>query len=737
VFILFIIIIFATSYIFYRNIDSALKEFRIQNLEEVTVQQANAIQLGIEDVRRELKTLSVTVAEDFDEPSKLNHILENVIGYSNFKMISISDLNGKTLIETGNGKGLSIANDPLFKEVLKGQTVILDPNSSSMDLNMIKMATPVYKNSTLVAVLTVGIDPNSLKDVFRSTYKGTSQTHLFLANGEVFLSTGNNNTTEELDKTCNWIQEKFLLNSNKDPLNQDFSLNEPGFFRFNQNNSDVGVYLTPVGVNQWKLAVAVPYSTIKDRWNFLNFNIFYFHAIFILITGALLTLMYKKHQKYTNQITEITFVDWLTKGNNVTRFRVLAKEFLKKKKKEEVTSAICVLDIKDFRLINERYGHAEGDHVLSLMYQAIEKVFGDKAVYGRGHIDRFFILLPFEGEENLILLGKEIKQALNKLLLAENISYQVEYVCGIYVIDHNLNNIDNLLEKVNFALRYSKENKESLTILYDDEITYQEVAKMQLEEDLQKAFENNEFQVYLQPKFNLQNNCMVGAEALCRWKNANGKLIYPNKFIPILEKNKKIAKLDLYMFESVCKLQREWMNQGYTVYPISVNQSKILLFRDDYVETIKGIAESYNVPPHLISIELTETNIFEDAVKIKNLVESLRNFGFPVSIDDFGTGYSSLNLLKDIHVDTVKIDKSFVGDINDVKQNILLTEVVRLIKRLGMEALVEGVEKQDQLTYLKEVGADVCQGYIYDAPIPAKDFFQKYVQEKQLELVEN
>lgn len=454
-------------------------------------------------------------------------------------------------------------------------------------------------------------------------------------------------------------------------------------------------------------------------------------SIVIIISSVLLYQIYNTHLNHSDQIAEITFVDWLTKGNNVTKFRLLAKEVLKKKKRD-IKSVICVVDIKDFRLINERYGHNEGNQVIKLTYKAINEVIGDKGIICRGHIDRYFVLTDFVNEETILFYGKEIKSKLNNLLLEANISYQVNLISGVYVINELKIDIDDLLEKANFALRYSKEKKELFTILYDDEITQQEIARMQLEEDLQRALENNEFQVYLQPKFNLQDNCITGAEALCRWKTSDGELIPPIQFIPVLEKNKKIALLDLYMFESVCRLQRDWLNQGIKVYPISINQSKVLIFRNDYVEAIQEIVHRYDIQPQLISIELTETMVFEEVDKLKNLVENLRNLGFSVSIDDFGTGYSSLNLLKDIHVDTVKIDKSFVDDFRGLKQNILLSGVIKLIKRLGMEALVEGVEKEDQLAYLKEAGADVCQGFIFDAPIPTHIFFEKYLKEKQL-----
>jgi diguanylate cyclase (GGDEF)-like protein len=558
-----------------------------------------------------------------------------------------------------------------------------------------------------------------------------------LNNGDIFLGTGKNKNSKIQNALSQWIKRQTTSGNSLGAENLKTIYQKSEFIRIKENNLNLLAFHRPVGFNNWNLLLTVPDSTFKSSFGIFNNRHLDILSVVIILCGALFYQFYIRNQKHSNQIAEITFVDWLTKGNTLVKFKLLAKDYLKKKKKG-TKDVICVIDIKDFRLINERYGHHEGDQILKLTYQAINKVIGDNGIICRGHIDRYFILTAYEDEETLKSYGKEIKVALDKLLLDAHISYHVDLISGVYVINEFEINLDDLLEKANFALRYSKENKELFTILYDDEITQQEIAKMQLEEDLQRALDHNEFHVYLQPKFDLQNNSIIGAEALCRWITPDGKMIPPIQFIPVLEKNKKISTLDLYMFESVCRMQRDWLNQDIKVIPISVNQSKVLIFRNDYVDTIQEIAQRYDIQPHLISIELTETMVFEEVDKLKNLVDSLRDIGFSVSIDDFGTGYSSLNLLKDIHVDTVKIDKSFMGDIKGLKQNILLTSVIQLIKRLGMVALVEGVEKEDQLAFLKEVGADVCQGYIYDAPIPVNLFFDKYLREKQLcELVVN
>ena len=729
-----IFIFVAIIVIFYKSEQRSIEEIQIQNLEEVTTQQANALQLSIENAIRELKTLSFSISNDIDNPLVLKKVLDDIVTHSTFKFASISETNGNTL--TSTGEHLSIKNDPSFAEVLKGETVIIDPtNFTFYENTMIKLATPVYNEGNLIAVLAVAFDQSELNKLFNLTYNGTSETYLLLNNGEIFLGTGKNENSNIENALSQWIKGRIASIDSLSTKDLKTVFQKSEYIRIKENNLNLLAFHRPVGFNDWNLLLTVPESTFKSSFGIFNNN----HldilsviilSVVILISGAILYQFYIRNQKHINQIEEITFVDWLTKGNNLVKFRLLAKDYLKKKKRG-TKDVICVIDIKDFRLINERYGHHEGDQILKLTYQAINKVIGYNGIICRGHIDRYFILTPYEDEKSFKSYGKNIKETLNSLLLEENISYQVDLISGVYVIGEFEVNLDDLLEKANFALRYSKENKEIFTILYDDEITQQEIAKMQLEEDLQRALDHNEFQVYLQPKFDLQKNCIIGAEALCRWKTPDGKLIPPIQFIPVLEKNKKIATLDLYMFESVCRLQRDWLNQGINIIPISINQSKVLIFRNDYVDAIQEIAQRYDVQPNLISIELTETMVFEEVDKLKSLVDSLREIGFSVSIDDFGTGYSSLNLLKDIHVDTVKIDKSFMGDIQELKQNILLTGVIQLIKRLGMVALVEGVEKEDQLAFLKEAGADVCQGFIFDAPIPVNHFFDKYLKEKQ------
>lgn len=248
-----------------------------------------------------------------------------------------------------------------------------------------------------------------------------------------------------------------------------------------------------------------------------------------------------------------------------------------------------------------------------------------------------------------------------------------------------------------------------------------------MKSEVEKAINENRFVIFLQPKFDIFTEKVVGAEALVR-KKQNNEIILPNKFIPIYEETGEIVKLDIYVLEEVCKLQNKWTKQNIKLLPISINESRHHLKNPNHVKELKDLIEKYHVNPNFIELEMTETTVIEDIDVAKKAEKAAHELGFRISMDDFGTGYSAFNVLKDIEIDILKIDKMFFENLEENRRaQIIIETIVQMCKRLNVKTVAEGIETKWQLNFLKEIKCDIVQGYYFSKPIPIIDFEKKYL----------
>lgn len=257
------------------------------------------------------------------------------------------------------------------------------------------------------------------------------------------------------------------------------------------------------------------------------------------------------------------------------------------------------------------------------------------------------------------------------------------------------------------------------------------IVKKMLEKDFEKGIENKEFKIFLQPKFDTKTEQIVGAEALIR-REKDGELIMPNSFISEYEKTGIITKLDMFVFESICEKIKEWKEKGYKIFPISINESRKVLYNKNHVNELEKIVKRYEINPKLIELELTETAVVKDIESAKEAERKVHSLGFVVSMDDFGVGYSSFYMLKNIKIDILKIDKSFSDEvIEDKRGRIILESIIDMAKKLAIKTVAEGIETKEQVEYLKQIGCDMIQGYYFEKPIPIEEFEKKYVKRCQ------
>jgi EAL domain-containing protein (putative c-di-GMP-specific phosphodiesterase class I) len=247
---------------------------------------------------------------------------------------------------------------------------------------------------------------------------------------------------------------------------------------------------------------------------------------------------------------------------------------------------------------------------------------------------------------------------------------------------------------------------------------------------METALFNREFKMFIQPKWDIREDRLYGGEALVRWIKEDGNMVYPSDFVPVFERNGFIEQIDMYMLDSACRMLREQLDAGNAIYPISVNQSRMLLNDPDYIRRITDVLQKYQIPEGYIELEITETVLFSEQDKMISILNELKSVNIKLSMDDFGSGYSSLNMLKDFPFDVLKIDKEFFSESITSEASVwILKKIIEMAEGLGIRVICEGVETKDQVEMLQKIGCRYVQGYYYSKPIPAERFVELYCKE--------
>lgn len=383
--------------------------------------------------------------------------------------------------------------------------------------------------------------------------------------------------------------------------------------------------------------------------------------------------------------------------------------------------AFIRIDIEKFQLINSFFGMAEGDNLLKYMADYLQNVEKEYRyiTYGRVEADIFAVCFSYDNEKEITDFVKKFTNQMEKYPL----DFAITPFFGIYLVKNRDLSINEMYDKANLASKNCKGNYIQNYFFYTKEMSEDIIKEQRIINNMKNALKNEEFVLYLQPKYELQRNSIAGAEVLVRWITADGRMISPGEFIPVFERNGFILKLDQYVWEKTCQLLVGWRDEGRKIFPVSVNISRVSLYNPKIVGVICGLTEKYNIPPEWLQLELTESAYTENPKAIKEMMEQLQKKGFSILMDDFGSGYSSLNVLKDIAVDVLKIDMKFLdGSGDDGRSENILASVVRMAKWLNMPVIAEGAERKEQVSFLHSIGCEYVQGFYFARPMPVKEY---------------
>lgn len=383
--------------------------------------------------------------------------------------------------------------------------------------------------------------------------------------------------------------------------------------------------------------------------------------------------------------------------------------------------ALIYIDIENFKLINDYYGHLTGDKVMIEVAKRLREYCNEYMLISRLRGDEFAILAPDMSDEALEVFAEEIINYLEAIIKIDNNSLSLSVNIGIAVYPRDGDNIEVLIRNADTAM-YRAVEKKSKYLIFQPGMNDAITERLTIRNQMKTALSKNEFMVYYQPQYRASDKKVVGFEALCRWNNETLGMIPPSKFIPIAEDSKLIIPLGDWILEEAIKFLKGLHDKGFKHLIMSVNISIIQLLQKNFSDKVLGMIESYDIQPNCLELEITESGMMESYELVMENIMALKNKGVRIALDDFGTGYSSLNYLTELPLDTLKIDKTFIDNIDQEKEKSLLTgTIVEVGRRLGLSIVAEGVETESQFKYLARKRCERIQGYFFSQPLPAHE----------------
>ena len=401
------------------------------------------------------------------------------------------------------------------------------------------------------------------------------------------------------------------------------------------------------------------------------------------------------------------------------RKRAFIKDVERRIKINSENWCLISIDIENFKLFNEWYGHNEGDLLMvqigAALQEISERISGVAGYFGQ---DDFCIMMPFD----MALIGSLFDEIASLIgSRGSNIGFMPAF--GICKIEADVQILD-MLDRAYLAAQTAKEGYHSRIRVFEKGMYSRTDEEYRVLSNFLQAIKRNEIVFYLQPQCRTSSGKIVGAEALARWVKPDGTVIPPDSFIPVLEKRGLISDLDMYIWEEVCRWQSKWIADGHVPLPISVNVSVADIQHTDLPAVFEKLAEEYSLDRKLIKIEITESSYISNTTLIRNTVRSLREKGFTVLMDDFGSGYSTLNMLKTLNIDIIKLDAQFlnIDEGNEEKSIHILESVTNMTQSIGVPIIVEGVETKEQKDFLQDIGCRYIQGYYFYQPMPTAEY---------------
>lgn len=630
---------------------------------------------------------------------------------------------------------INIRDRDYFRAAMNGHTVVSDILVSRFSgESQIAIASPISDERGSVQGALVGyLDTDVFTDMFSSSsFDGTSFFYITNATGSFVLPLEKARFSQKQTPAETLYQEICSEDAvvatgsavSEMLLEQDFRVSE-----IKAGNITWYVCSSPIEINDWRLVSFFSVDKVAGNSHAASqrsVTIVSLLCIVVVVTMLIVCLVQINNRKH---LFRIAYIDSITGGGNANWFKEQFKN--KVSSAASYTYDLILINPKKFTLFNDVFGHEAGNLLLRDIYRYIQNMLLQDEIVARIGNDHFCFLIHHATAESIITKLDYFAEKFNHFNDSTTHRYIVTFAAGIIAIE---NPHMEFLQAYDRALLASsipgKTNTKHVQIgFFDDRDRTRLLNEREMETRMADALADGEFVVYFQPKYSLAENRIAGAEALVRWIDPTYGIRSPGEFIPLFEKNGFLLNIDTYIFEQVCRYMHKWLVAGKDPFVISVNLSRTYMDNPVFLGVYSNIVSHYDIPPKFIEFEITETVVYEDTERLINIIQEIHNLGFSCSIDDFGSGYSSLNMLKNIPADVIKLDKGFFDMTSGVHEgqeteraDIVVETIVHLAKRLSMKTVCEGVETQQQLSFLRNLNCDLVQGYVFSKPVPAEKF---------------
>ncbi|HBG2784645.1 TPA: EAL domain-containing protein [Clostridioides difficile] len=723
--ILFLTSLFLTmGYIYIEDTKHLLMSEAKIHIKEVAVQGSQLAQRQIEKDLDVLNIFSNYYASNPDIPNeeKMKNLLDEMENQK-FYTMAIVDINGNA--ENTKGDKFSVKDREFFKNSIKGKKYVSSPyvDEVNKSIKKITISVPLLNNDKVVGVLYCTYNINTLMKLINvSFYENNSISYVVRNDGTIILHPQEDSLSKNIYKLLkqdNDIREinrlKKELQENKTGATVLNMLEERrylGYATMDNGNSENNY------IKDWNLIFSIPETVVfSNSEQIINRAIYAVLFIILMFIAIIFYIIYIKKSN-EKEILSLAYEDKVTHIGNQNKFYRECSKYLLDK--PSLNYIIVYFDINNFKMINDTFGYEFGDNLLITIAKALKEELTEGEVYARLSSDYFAIFCDYKNGKNKLI--RKIDSIRNNIESNLSIVFEISLCVGIYFVEEGEVDIQKAVNKANMARSVAK-GKNINYAIYNEDVRNKLSEESMILDDIKIALVKNQFEVYYQPKFSLVTGEMIGSEALIRWNHPEHGFISPAVFIPIAEKSKLILKIGRFVFERVCNDLSEWKKQGKKIVPVSINLSRVELYQPDIVKFINKTIQMYNLSSDLIEIEITETVAINELNILKNVLNELRKYGFSISMDDFGTGYSSISCLRDMPIDILKLDKSFLGGIeHDERSRNIAKSIVSLAKSLDLVVIIEGVESKEQAELMKQFGCDLVQGFYFARPMPAKNF---------------
>ncbi|MEG0355360.1 MAG: GGDEF domain-containing protein [Lachnospiraceae bacterium] len=720
-----VIIILSMSYS--RYITDLLTRESQMHLSEVATQGAASVK---RQVSRDFDILNVLADGTISRPDipieeKIARMKRQADKFELFR-IGIVDLQGNAT--TSDGYEFSVADRAFFQKAVKGEQALSNPIKDKVDkvTTGIVYAVPVYYNDQIVNVLFSGYKLNTLVErIDISFYHKRGLAFIANSEGDILLHP----ITERQGQNLLTVAKKGNPAATVNAFKTDLKKDKNGATRLDMNGDDRFFAYAPIeGANDWFLITSLPAPAVFERSQKAIFSTMLLMACISIMFILVATYIAVTKKKSNEQIVHLAYYDTLTGIANLERFKIDSQKLFKEFGANHYT--LLNFDMKQFRYLNKELGYNAGDSFLLHIAKCLKSIALENEPFARIGADQF-VLLFFNknSEEETKGYIYHLRNKIEEWEGSQGGYYPIKMAFGVYSLLEQDEDVMVPIEKSNIARKTIKDSYEMDIAVYTRKMQEQIGRDKELETAMDAALENGEFRLFIQPKYDLLTEKIVGGEALVRWIKQDGTRIMPDDFISLFERTGAIYSMDMCMLEQVCKFLRSQYDKGIEVVPISINQSRCYMYGPKYVETICEKLQQEHISPRMVELEITENIVYTDIEELVKVLDTLHQKGFLVSLDDFGSGYSSLNVLKNLRVDGIKLDRFMLGQtLDSQREKTVVANIIRMAKELKISVIAEGVETREQVEFLCECGCEMAQGFYYSKPVSAQEFAEMLLQ---------